>query len=432
MGEACIRSNVSHGDGVYRSTDAGATWKHVGLDDTRHIARVRVDPRDPDRLYVAALGHAFGPNAQRGVFRSKDGGRTWERVLFKSERAGAIDLSIDPHNPRILYAAIWQALRTPWSFVGAGPESGLWRSTDGGDTWTDLTERPGDAGRDQGPHRGRGVAGPVGARVGHSGGRGRRAAALGRRRRHVGARQRQPAGEAAPLLSPPHLRPPDQGRHDVDTRDTRAEVGQRRAVVHDEADDPQRQPRPVDRPARPAEDDRGQRRRRVRLIRRRRDVVDDIQPAHGPVLPRGRRHTAPVPRLRHPAGQQRDQHAKQVDQGRNPLRRQLRRGVLGEWAYRGATRQPRHRLLRRSRQRAGRRGRPHQVQPRLGGVTAHHRVAGDLIRAGRAGHAVPLPVDLPDSHIAPRRQRALRRRQQGLPVHGRRDDLGGGVAGPHA
>ena len=101
MGEACIRSNVSHGDGVYRSTDAVATWKHVGLEDTRHIARVRVDPRDPDRLYVAALGHAFGSNAQRGVFRSLDGGGSWEQVLFKSERAGAIDLSMDPNNPRI-------------------------------------------------------------------------------------------------------------------------------------------------------------------------------------------------------------------------------------------------------------------------------------------------------------------------------------------
>ena len=142
-GEASIRSNVSHGDGVYRSTDAGATWTNVGLEDTRHIGRVRVDPRDPDRLYVAALGHAFGPNAQRGVFRSTDGGGSWERVLFKSERAGAIDLSMDPNNPRILYAAIWQVLRTPWSLVGAGPESGLWRSTDGGDTWTDLSDRPG-------------------------------------------------------------------------------------------------------------------------------------------------------------------------------------------------------------------------------------------------------------------------------------------------
>ena len=142
-GEACIRSNVSHGDGIYRSTDAGATWRHIGLDDTRHVSRIRVDPRDPDRLYVAALGHAFGPNAQRGVFRSKNGGGAWERVLFKSERAGAIDLSMDPRNPRVLYAAIWQALRTPWSLVGAGPESGLWRSTDGGDTWHDLTDRPG-------------------------------------------------------------------------------------------------------------------------------------------------------------------------------------------------------------------------------------------------------------------------------------------------
>ena len=103
-GEACIRGNVSHGDGVYRSTDGGRTWRNMGLRDTRHIGRVRVHPRDPDLVYVAALGHAWGPNRERGVFRSRNGGTTWEHVLFKSERAGAIDLSIDQQNPRVLLA----------------------------------------------------------------------------------------------------------------------------------------------------------------------------------------------------------------------------------------------------------------------------------------------------------------------------------------
>src|SRR5579884_2087506 len=109
MGEATIRSNVSHGDGVWKSTDAGKTWTHIGLADTRNIGKVRVHPHDPDLVYVAALGHANGPNAERGVFRSKDGGRNWERVLYRSERAGAVDLSIDSNNPRIIYATIWQA-----------------------------------------------------------------------------------------------------------------------------------------------------------------------------------------------------------------------------------------------------------------------------------------------------------------------------------
>ena len=142
-GESCIRTDVSQGDGVYKSTDGGETWAHIGLKDSRHIGRVRVHPTNPDLVYVAALGHAFGPNQERGVFRSKNGGETWEQVLFKSEKAGAIDLTIDPNNPRIIYAAIWETLRTFWDMSSGGPDSGLYRSTDEGDTWTELTHYPG-------------------------------------------------------------------------------------------------------------------------------------------------------------------------------------------------------------------------------------------------------------------------------------------------
>jgi photosystem II stability/assembly factor-like uncharacterized protein len=143
MGEACIRNDVSSGDGVYKSTDGGKTWQHMGLADSRHIGRVRVHPKDPDVVYVAALGHAWAPNEERGVFRSRDGGQIWEKVLYRSNKAGAVDLSMDPNNPRILYAAMWEAYRLPWSISSGGPDSSLYKSTDGGNTWTELTNHPG-------------------------------------------------------------------------------------------------------------------------------------------------------------------------------------------------------------------------------------------------------------------------------------------------
>ena len=143
MGESPIRGNVSHGDGVYKSNDAGKTWKRVGLEDTRQIPRIRVHPKNPDLVYVAALGHVWGPNEQRGVFRSKDGGKTWEKILSRGNKAGAIDLILDPTNPNIIYAGFWEVYRKPWTLESGGPGGGIFKSTDGGDTWNELTKNPG-------------------------------------------------------------------------------------------------------------------------------------------------------------------------------------------------------------------------------------------------------------------------------------------------
>jgi photosystem II stability/assembly factor-like uncharacterized protein len=137
-GEGALRGNITYGDGVYKSTDGGKTWANIGLRDARQIGALIVDPRDPNIVLVAALGHAFGPNAERGVFRSTDGGKTWNKVLYKDENTGAIDVTFDPHDSKIVYAALWQVRRQPWNFSSGGPGSGLYRSTDGGVTWTQL------------------------------------------------------------------------------------------------------------------------------------------------------------------------------------------------------------------------------------------------------------------------------------------------------
>ncbi len=148
-GEANNRQSSSWGDGVYKSTDAGKTWTAVGLADTKHIGRIVVHPTNPDIVFVAAQGHLWGPNEQRGVFRTTDGGKTWARVLYVDENTGATDIAIDPQNANILYAATYQRQRKAWGFNGGGPGSAIYRSTDGGATWTALTNGlpRGDKGR---------------------------------------------------------------------------------------------------------------------------------------------------------------------------------------------------------------------------------------------------------------------------------------------
>jgi photosystem II stability/assembly factor-like uncharacterized protein len=140
-GEADMRSSISYGNGMYKSTDGGKTWTHIGLEDSRQIGRIIVDPRDANRVFVAALGHAYGPNAERGVFRSKDGGKRWQKILFHDENTGAIDLAFEPGNPKIIYASLWQTRRPPWSIYAPsyGPGSGLYRSNDGGDHWEKVS-----------------------------------------------------------------------------------------------------------------------------------------------------------------------------------------------------------------------------------------------------------------------------------------------------
>src|SRR5437016_10293426 len=140
-GESTLRDSVGFGNGLYKSTDAGATWTHVGLDDTQHIGKIAVDPRDPSVVFVAAIGHLYAPNTERGVFRSRDGGRSWQKVLFANADVGAAEVVVDPTNSNVVYAGLWNTRRPPWYTYAPtnGPGGGIFKSTDGGATWRQLT-----------------------------------------------------------------------------------------------------------------------------------------------------------------------------------------------------------------------------------------------------------------------------------------------------
>ena len=142
-GENCIRGNIMPGDGVYKSGDAGKTWAHVGFRDVDAISKIRIHPTNPNIVYVAAFGLYYGPSEERGVYKSTDGGKTWKRTLFNDPRTGAVDIVIDANNPNVIYAALWEAYRIEYQMSSGGPGSGMYKSTDGGETWTDITRNPG-------------------------------------------------------------------------------------------------------------------------------------------------------------------------------------------------------------------------------------------------------------------------------------------------
>src|SRR6185312_14229224 len=142
-GDSAPRNTVTTGEGMYKSTDGGKTWKFAGLGDTHIISWILIDPANPDVVYAAALGHLFGPNPERGVFKTTDGGQTWKKVLFVNDDTGTITMAMDPTNPDTVYAAMWQISRQHWGFDSGGPGSGIYKTTDGGANWTNLTHNPG-------------------------------------------------------------------------------------------------------------------------------------------------------------------------------------------------------------------------------------------------------------------------------------------------
>ena len=214
-GETCIRGNIIPGDGVYKSTDAGKTWTKVGFSDRQNISKIRIHPTNPDIVWVAAFGYHGAPNDERGVFKTTDGGRTWRKVLFRDNKTGAIDISVDRSNPNVLYAALWQAYRNEYKMESGGPGSGLFKSTDGGES-CGRSYRCRRVGR-------RSQSGVCAGRE-----RERRAVLLRQRRQHVDAHQQQPQHPATRLLLHARYRRSEEPRRRLPAERVDVQVDRRR------------------------------------------------------------------------------------------------------------------------------------------------------------------------------------------------------------
>ncbi len=304
MGETELRGNIMQGDGVYKSTDAGKTWKHMGLADTQAISRIRVHPTNPDIVYVSALGHPYGANAERGVFRSKDGGQTWKKVLYKDDHAGAVDLCLDPHNPNVLFAAIWDVYRTPWRlFERRSAQRPL---------QIDRRRRSLDRNHAQSRDCPQALIGKIGV-VGFGRRFGNRVYAMvenenggvyrfRRCRRHLEACERGSQAAPARLLLLAHLCRPESQRHCVRAERGLLEIDGWRQDLPLDTPAARRQSRSVDRSHQPAAHDQKQRWRRHRLGQWRRNL-DQRGVSHGAALPCGDDQGHSVSRLRRAAGQ---------------------------------------------------------------------------------------------------------------------------------
>ena len=304
MGESHIRGNIMQGDGIYKSSDAGKTWSNVGFKTPGFtISRIRIHPTNPDVVYVAVFGNVVAPSPERGVYRTRDGGKTWQRVLFRDDKSAGIEVQIDMNNPNVLYASLWEAYRQSWQMSSGGPGTGLFKSTDGGDTWTEFTRAPGLPA--QGPLGKIGIAVSrvdSNRAVGAAGARERRALHERRCRRHVEAGERRPQHPPARVLLLARLRRSEAEGHGVDAEREHVPLHRCRQDAAERARAARGLPRPVDRPGRLGARRQRQRRRRHGVVEHRRDLERSGVSDRAAVSPERHQHV-PVLRLRWPAGQ---------------------------------------------------------------------------------------------------------------------------------